>query len=69
MRLIDYFDRDADLYPDRHCLHDGRLIGALPRSPVGKVLKKKTLRESYWAGRARKIMSARDARGPEEHQE
>jgi fatty-acyl-CoA synthase len=23
MRLIDYFDRGADLYPDRHCLHDG----------------------------------------------
>jgi len=23
MRLIDYFDRGADLYPERHCLHDG----------------------------------------------
>jgi acyl-CoA synthetase (AMP-forming)/AMP-acid ligase II len=23
MRLIDYFDRGADLFPDRHCLHDG----------------------------------------------
>ena len=23
MRLIDYFDRGADLYPDRACLHDG----------------------------------------------
>ncbi|UYN94348.1 MAG: AMP-binding protein [Enhydrobacter sp.] len=23
MRLIDYFDRGADLHPDRHCLHDG----------------------------------------------
>jgi hypothetical protein len=23
MRLIDYFDRGADLYPDRHCRHDG----------------------------------------------
>ena len=23
MRLIDYFDRGADLYPDRHCPHDG----------------------------------------------
>jgi acyl-CoA synthetase (AMP-forming)/AMP-acid ligase II len=29
-------------------------IQALPRSPVGKVLKK-TLREPYWAGRERKI--------------
>ena len=29
-------------------------IAALPRSPVGKVLKK-TLREPYWAGRDRKI--------------
>ena len=29
-------------------------IAALPRSPVGKVLKK-TLREPYWAGRERKI--------------
>ena len=32
----------------------GRLLAALPRSPVGKVLKK-TLREPYWAGRERKI--------------
>ena len=23
MRLIDYFDRGADLFPQRHCLHDG----------------------------------------------
>jgi hypothetical protein len=23
MRLIDYFDRGADLHPNRHCLHDG----------------------------------------------
>ena len=23
MRLIDYFDRGAALFPDRHCLHDG----------------------------------------------
>ena len=23
MRLIDYFDRGADLFPERHCLHDG----------------------------------------------
>src|ERR1043165_4362316 len=23
MRLIDHFDRGADLYSDRHCLHDG----------------------------------------------
>ena len=23
MRLIDHFDRGADLFPDRHCLHDG----------------------------------------------
>ena len=23
MRLIDYFDRGADLYPQRDCLHDG----------------------------------------------
>ena len=23
MRLIDYFDRGADLFPDRYCLHDG----------------------------------------------
>jgi acyl-CoA synthetase (AMP-forming)/AMP-acid ligase II len=23
MRLIDYFDRGADLCPDRRCLHDG----------------------------------------------
>jgi acyl-CoA synthetase (AMP-forming)/AMP-acid ligase II len=23
MRLIDYFDRGATLYPERHCLHDG----------------------------------------------
>jgi acyl-CoA synthetase (AMP-forming)/AMP-acid ligase II len=23
MRLIDYFDRGADLHPGRHCLHDG----------------------------------------------
>jgi len=66
MRLIDYFDRGADLYPERHCLHDGargwsyadvcatthRI--ALPRSPVGKVLKK-DLRAAYWAGRERKI--------------
>ena len=29
------------------------LVAALPRSPVGKVLKK-TLREPYWAGRERK---------------
>ena len=29
-------------------------IAALPRSPVGKVLKK-TSREPYWAGRERKI--------------
>jgi acyl-CoA synthetase (AMP-forming)/AMP-acid ligase II len=29
-------------------------IAALPRSPVGKVLKK-TLREPYWAGLERKI--------------
>lgn len=29
-------------------------IASLPRSPVGKVLKK-TLREPYWAGRERKI--------------
>jgi len=129
MRLIGYFDRGADLYPDRHCLHDGTqgwtyrevraqthrvasgllaaglgrgsigvpddkwgeavkavvelkpgvavpadelialakqklggvkapksidFIAALPRSPVGKVLKK-TLRAPYWAGREHKI--------------
>ena len=106
MRLIDYLDRGADLFPDRHCLHDGvqdwavigvpddkwgeavkavvelkpgvaataeepihlakdRLggvkapksvdfIASLPRSPVGKVLKK-ALREPYWVGRDRKI--------------
>lgn len=29
-------------------------VASLPRSPVGKVLKK-TLREPYWAGRARRI--------------
>ena len=29
-------------------------VATLPRSPVGKVLKK-TLREPYWAGRDRKI--------------
>jgi len=29
-------------------------IAALPRSPVGKVLKK-DLRATYWAGHARKI--------------
>ena len=29
-------------------------VAALPRGPVGKVLKK-TLREPYWAGRERKI--------------
>jgi acyl-CoA synthetase (AMP-forming)/AMP-acid ligase II len=29
-------------------------VTALPRSPVGKVLKK-ALREPYWAGRERKI--------------
>ncbi len=23
MRLIDYFDRGADLHPQRDCLHDG----------------------------------------------
>jgi len=23
MRLIDYFDRGADRYPERDCLHDG----------------------------------------------
>ena len=23
MRLIDYFDRGADLFPARNCLHDG----------------------------------------------
>jgi hypothetical protein len=23
MRLIDYFDHGADLYPDRRCPHDG----------------------------------------------
>ena len=23
MRLIDYFDRGAALFPERHCLHDG----------------------------------------------
>jgi hypothetical protein len=23
MRQIDYFDRGADLFPDRPCLHDG----------------------------------------------
>ena len=23
MRLIDYFDRGADLFPRRDCLHDG----------------------------------------------
>ena len=23
MRLLDYFDRGADLYPERHCLQDG----------------------------------------------
>ena len=84
MRLIDYFDRGADLYPERHCLHDGTpgwtyrevraqthhlakdklggvkapksvdFIATLPRSPVGKVLKK-NLREPYWAGHDRKI--------------
>ena len=45
MRLINYFDRGADLYPG---------AAALPRSPIGKVLKK-TLREPHWAGRERKI--------------
>jgi acyl-CoA synthetase (AMP-forming)/AMP-acid ligase II len=29
-------------------------VDTLPRSPVGKVLKK-TLREPYWAGHERKI--------------
>ena len=24
MRLIDYFDRGADLFPRRDCLHDGK---------------------------------------------
>ena len=43
MRLIDYFDRGAD-----------RFIAALPRSAVGKVLKK-DLCAPYWAGRERKI--------------
>jgi acyl-CoA synthetase (AMP-forming)/AMP-acid ligase II len=55
MRLIDYFDRGADLFPDRPCLPKSiDFIAALPRSPAGKVLKK-TLREPYWSGRARKI--------------
>jgi acyl-CoA synthetase (AMP-forming)/AMP-acid ligase II len=31
-------------------------IAALPRSPVGKVLKK-ILREPYWASRDRKVLS------------
>jgi acyl-CoA synthetase (AMP-forming)/AMP-acid ligase II len=30
------------------------VMASLPRSPVGKVLKK-TLREPYWVGRERKI--------------
>jgi hypothetical protein len=67
MRLIDHFDRAADLYPDGHCLHHGtpgwiykevraqtHRAAALLRSPVSKVLKK-TLREPHWAGRDRKI--------------
>jgi hypothetical protein len=64
MRLIDYFARGADLFPDRHCLQDGTRrwtyrgqsprVASLPRSPVGKVLKK-TLREPCWASRERKI--------------
>ena len=70
MKLIDYFDRGAELYPDRYCLHEGTrcsaklgavkapksvdFVAVLPRSPVGKVLKK-TLRGPYWPGRARKI--------------
>jgi hypothetical protein len=41
MRLIDYFDRGAELHPERHC-------------PVGKVLRK-ILREPCWAGGERKI--------------
>lgn len=45
MRLIDYFDRGADLFPDRHCLHDGA---------KGKV-PKKDLPEPCRAGRERKI--------------
>ena len=97
MRLIDYFDRGAALFPDQRCLHAGTkgwtykevpgqthrvangllaaglkrgtkaavyspnhaaesvdFIASLPRSPVGKVLKK-DLRGPYWAGRERKI--------------
>ena len=41
MRLIDYFDRGADLHAGRDCLHDGT--------------RGKDLRASYWAGRERKI--------------
>ena len=60
MRLIDYFDRGADLHPERHCLHDGTHgwsygdARATPHRIVGKVLKK-DLRAAYWAGRERKI--------------
>lgn len=61
MRLIDYFDRGADLFPDRHCPLGGvkapksvDFIAALPLSLVGKV-QKKTLREPCWAGRERQI--------------
>jgi hypothetical protein len=61
MRLIDYFDRGVDLYPERHCLHDGTRgwryadgRAVTHRVALGKVLKK-DLRAAYWAGRERQI--------------
>ena len=60
MRLIDYFDRGADLFPLRHCLHDGARGWAYEdvraqTHRVANAVLKKTLREPCWAGRARKI--------------
>jgi hypothetical protein len=64
MRLIDYFDRGADLFSDRHCLHDGTRgwtcedVRAQSHRVANGLLAaglKKTLREPYWVGRDRKI--------------
>ena len=64
MSLIDNFGRGADLYPERHCRHDGaqgwtyREVRAQTHQVANGLLAAglgRGLREPYWAGRDRKI--------------
>ncbi|HTG22734.1 MAG TPA: hypothetical protein VK681_22010 [Reyranella sp.] len=41
MHLIDCFDCRADLFPDRHCLHDGTPGGAVPADELVAFAKHK----------------------------